>query len=315
MTKEKYKVENAKRKLPVFLIILTLALSIILAMPAALFAQEEEAIEEEAIPEPEPEPEELIFETTLPKIQAEEGETFTFDFYVTYSPGDEPFGLEEDSQVKTFDISVDYPTGWAAGVASGNTEATAINLKAGSRESLKLLAAPRIKQEPGEYDFKVAFKSSVEGDTLEGSIELTAVITATYDISLTTKTGRLSTELKSGKDNLYKLIVTNNSSTSVENITLSSTEPEGWQVSFDKKEIDTIEAGEKKEIDVTINPPEKTIAGDYMLTFKAESENSTDEIELRVTVETPTIWGIVGIGIIVIVIVGVAIIFTRLGRR
>lgn len=313
MTKEKDKVENAKRKLPVFLIILTLTLSIILAMPAALFAQEEEVVEEEAIPEPEPE--ELIFETTLPKIQAEEGETFTFDFYVTYSPGDEPFGLEEDSQVKTFDISVNYPAGWAAVVAKGNTEATAINLKADSSESLKLLAVPRIKQEPGEYDFKVTFKSYVEGDTLEGSIELTAVITATYDISLATKTGRLSTELKSGKDNLYKLIVTNNSSTSVENITLSSIEPEGWQVSFDNKEIDTIESGEKKEIDVTINPPEKTIAGDYMLTFKAESENSTDDIELRVTVETPTIWGIVGIGIIVIVIVGVAIIFTRLGRR
>jgi len=307
-------VEIIKRKVPVFFIILTLTLSIIMMIPAALFAQEEGATDEEEVI-PEPEPEKLVFDTTLPKIQAKEGETFNFSFYVTYEPGDEPFGLDENTRTKTFNITVDYPSGWVAAVASGSQEAPAINLDANSRESLKLVAVPLVKQEPGEYTFKATFKSAIEGDSLEESIEFTAVITATYEIDLSTKSGRLSTELTAGKDNHYKLILTNNSSTSVENITLSSTEPEGWQVDFDEKEIESIEAGEKQEIDVVINPPEKTIAGDYMLTFKASSENSTDEIELRVTVETPTIWGIVGIGIIVIVIVGVAIIFTRLGRR
>lgn len=305
--------EIIKRKLPVFFIVLIITLSIIMMVPAALFAQEEETADEEVIEEPEPE--ELFFETTLPKIQAEEGETFNFTFSTTYKPGDEPFGLDEDTRTKPFDISVDYPEGWIAAVASGTTEARTINLAGNSKESLKLVAAPRVKQEPGEYNFTVTFKSAVEGDTLEASIDFTAVITANYEIKLTTKTGRLSTDITAGKDNHYKLLLTNNSSTSVENIKLSSTEPEGWQVDFDKKEIESIESGEELEIDVTINPPEKVIAGDYMLTFKASSENSEDEIELRVTVETPTIWGIVGIGIIVIVIVGVAIIFTRLGRR
>jgi len=305
-------VKIIKRKLPVFIVILTLVLSIIAIMPAMIFAQEEDAAEEEV---PEPEPEELSFETTLPKIQAKQGETFNFDFSATYMAGDEPFGLDEDTYTKPFDITVDYPTGWLAAVAKGTTEARTINLESGSAQSLKLIAAETISQEPGEYDFKVTFKSAVEGDSLEESIVLTAVITATYDINLTTKTGILSTDITAGKDNHYKLILTNNSSTSVENISLTSTEPEGWQVDFDSKEIETIEAGEEKEIDVTINPPEKTIAGDYMMTFKASSENSEDEVELRVTVETSTIWGIVGIGIIVIVIVGVAIIFTRLGRR
>jgi len=305
-------VEIIKRKLPVFIVILTLILSIIAIMPAMIFAQEEDATEEEV---PEPEPEELSFETTLPKIQADQGETFSFDFSATYMAGDEPFGLDEDTYTKPFDITVDYPTGWLAAVAKGTTEARTINLESGSAQSLKLIAAETISKEPGEYDFKVTFKSAVEGDSLEESIVLTAVITATYDINLTTKTGILSTDITAGKDNHYKLKLINNSSTSVENISLTSNEPEGWQVDFDSKEIETIEAGEEKEIDVIINPPEKTIAGDYMMTFKASSENSEDEVELRVTVETSTIWGIVGIGIIVIVIVGVAIIFTRLGRR
>ena len=304
--------ETIKRKLPVFFIILTLTLSIILMIPGMLFAQEDEATEEVIA---EPVPEELIFETKLPKIQAKEGETFIFNFDVAYKSGDEPFGIEEGKSEKTFDITVDYPTGWIAAVASGSTEAPAINLKFNSKESLKLMAIPLVQQEPGEYVFKVTFKSAVEGDTLEGSIEFTAVAPPTYEINLTTKTGMVSTELTSGKDNHYKLIVTNNSSTSVENISLSSTEPEGWQVSFDKDKIESMEAGEKIEIDVTINPPEKTIAGDYMLTFRASSENSNSSIDLRATVETPTIWGIVGIGIIVVVIIGVAVIFARLGRR
>lgn len=304
--------ETIKRKLPVFFIILTLALSIVLMIPGMLFAQEDEATEEVIA---EPVPEELIFDTTLPKIQAKEGETFIFNFNVAYKAGDEPFGIEEGKSEKTFDITVDYPTGWIAAVASGSTEAPAINLKFNSGESLSLMAIPLVKQEPGEYELKATFKSAVEGDTLEGSIDFTAVITATYEISLTTKTGILSTELTSGKDNHYKLIVTNNSSTSVENITLSSTEPEGWQVNFDKKTIESIEAGANMEIDAVINPPEKTIAGDYMLTFSASSENSNSSIDLRATVETPTIWGIVGIGIIVVVIIGVAVIFAKLGRR
>ena len=277
-----------------------------------LFAQDDEATEEEIA---EPVPEELIFETKLPKIQAKEGETFIFNFDVAYKAGDEPFGIEEGKSEKFFDITVDYPASWVAAVVSSSQEIPGINLKFNSRESLMLMAIPVVQLEPGEYDFKVTFKSAVEGDTLEGSIEFTAVITATYEISLTTKTGILSTELTSGKDNHYKLIVTNNSSTSVENITLSSTEPEGWQVNFDKKTIESIEAGANMEIDAVINPPEKTIAGDYMLTFSASSENSNSSIDLRATVETPTIWGIVGIGIIVVVIIGVAVIFARLGRR
>jgi len=300
-------VKNIKRKLPVFFIILTLVLSIIMMLPASLFAQEEEAEE--------PEPEELIFETTLPKIQAEEGETFNFNFSVTYIAGDEPFGLDEGETTKPFDITVEYPEGWGAVVASGSAEARTINLESYKGESLNLLAGAGTPQEPGEYDLKVTFKSAAEGDTLEKSIEFTAVLTATYEITLTPKTEIYSTDITAGKDNHYKLILSNDSSTSVENISLTSNEPEGWQVDFDKEKIDSIEAGEKEEIDVVINPPEKTIAGDYMLTFTASGEKSTDGAEIRVTVETPTIWGIIGIGIIVIVIVGVAIIFTRLGRR
>jgi len=226
-------------------------------IPAALFAQEDEAAAEEVV---EPVPEELLLETTLPKIQGKEEDTFTFSFNTTYGTGDEPFGLEEDETDKTFDITVEYPTGWYAGVVSGSQEIPAIILKSGSRQSLQLFAVTLVDQEPGEYPFKVTFKSGIEGDPLEESIDFTAVITATYEIVLTTKTGELSTDLTAGKDNHYKLIVTNNSSISVENITLTSTEPEGWQVSFDKEKIESmlhIVEGKKENVKTIMDTVEK----------------------------------------------------------
>jgi len=304
-------VETIKRRIPAFLITLIFVLSITLMIPGVLLAQQD--AEEEVV---EVKPEELYFEITLPKIQAEEGENFIFDFDTIYKMGDEPFGLdpEEDDQ-KTFDITVDYPDGWFAVVMSGNTDISAINLTSGKQQSLKFGAAPMVSQEPGEYTFTATLKSAVEGDTLEESIEFTAVLTATYEIELKTKSGMLSTDMTSGKDNHYKLVINNNSSTSLENIKITSTEPEGWRVSFDTDEIESIEAGESTEIDMTVNPAEKAIAGDYMLNLSASSEKTSDNIELRITVETPTIWGIIGIGIIVVVIIAVAIIFTRLGRR
>ena len=40
-----------------------------------------------------------------------------------------------------------------------------------------------------------------------------------------------------------------------------------------------------------------------------------DEMGIRVTVETPTIWGWVGVAIILIVVIGVIVIFMRFSRR
>jgi uncharacterized membrane protein len=198
---------------------------------------------------------------------------------------------------------------------SGTTDISAINLTSGKQQSLKIAAVPLVSWEPGEYPITMTLKSDIEGDPLEASIDVTAVVAATYEIVLDTKSGMLSTDMTSGKDNHVTLVVNNNSSESLENIKITSTEPEGWRVDFDIDEIESIEAGDSTEIDMTVNPAEKAIAGDYMLTLSAKSDKAADDIDLRVTVETPTIWGIVGIGIIVVVIVAVAIIFTRLGRR
>ncbi|MCL5070835.1 MAG: NEW3 domain-containing protein, partial [Actinobacteria bacterium] len=101
----------------------------------------------------------------------------------------------------------------------------------------------------------------------------------------------------------------------IENITFKSDAPDKWIVKFNPEKIEKLAADESKDIEVTITPPDKTIAGDYMLNFSTSSADASSNIDVRVTVETPSIWGWVGIAIIVIVVIGVAVIFARLGRR
>jgi uncharacterized membrane protein len=312
-------VDNLRRKIPVLILMLVFTLSIMLMIPGMLLAQEEDEAEaEEEVVVPEPDPETLEFDVTYPEIQAVQGELFEFQFTVTYDMGDEPFGLEEGESAKTFDILVEYPDTWFAATTPQHqteTEIAAVKLTSGTPETLRVAATPLMKIDPGEYDIRVTLQSSIEDDELEGSVDFKATVTSTYEMDLKTKTGRLSTEATSGQDNHYKLLITNNGSASLEEVKITSSEPEGWTIDFDTEEIEVLEAGEEVEIDANIKPADDTIAGDYMVTFNSKSENAEDGIELRVTVETPTIWGIVGIAIIVVVIVAVAIVFARLGRR
>ena len=298
-----------KIKLSVLITIIIFTLSFILLIPCALFAQEEvddEAIEEEAEEIEEIEiPESIEFDITFPEIQAKSGATFEFQTDILY------IGTEE----YTFDLLAEAPEGWYAAVtqAYAATEISAIKLKPGKNESIKIYAIPLVQMDPGEYDIVVTISN--EELELENSIELKAIITASYELSLTTKSGRYDTDVSSGKDNHFELKLKNSGSTSIENIKFNTDEPEGWIVELDPEEVESLEAGISEEIDLIINPPEKTIAGDYMLTVRVSSENSEDSIDIRVTVLTPTIWGWVGIGIIVVVVIGVAVIFARLGRR
>ena len=77
-----------------------------------------------------------------------------------------------------------------------------------------------------------------------------------------------------------------------------------------------MEAIDEQSIDVNIKPPPKAVAGDYMISLRASGkQTSAGEISIRVTVETPTIWGWVGVVIILIVVIGLVVIFMRFSRR
>ena len=93
--------------------------------------------------------------------------------------------------------------------------------------------------------------------------------------------------------------------------------PKGWNITFDPKKIDRIAVGGASEVKVIIKPAPKTISGDYEVTFYASNDAQTvgNEITIRVTVETESIWSWVGVGVVILVVLGLIAMFIFLGRR
>ena len=283
--------------------IILFSLSVVLLIPGIILAAD--TTTDTTTPETINIPETIKLDVTYPEIKAKAGAVFSFAADLTY----------EGDEEQTFDLIATGPEGWYVAIAPSyqESEISAVKMVPGKKESLKITAAPLIKQDPGEYDITITVKN--EDLKLEEQTTFKAIITSTYDFTFTSKTGMLNTKATSGKNNPFIIVLTSTGSADIENIALKADAPEKWIVKFEPEKIETFKSEETKEITVTITPPDKTLAGDYMLTFSANSENSSKTIDVRVTVETPSIWGWVGIGIIVIVVIGVAIIFARLGRR
>ena len=69
------------------------------------------------------------------------------------------------------------------------------------------------------------------------------------------------------------------------------------------------------KVKISILPPPRTIPGDYMFTVRAVGKQDQTDMDLRVTVKRSTVWGWVGIGIVVVIIASLVGIFVKLGRR
>ena len=295
-----------RRKLLMLIPVIFTIFTIILLLPSLAFAQEEDATEEVIA---EPEPETLSFDMNYSEVNAYGiiGERFEFKVDVTMdAPEDQYFELEKE-----------IPPGWSIVVNPGSlrVDVPLLKLKPEKKESLTIICRPLIKQEPGEYVFKLTLKSAEEGKLLQESVEFKALVKSVGVLSLTTSTGMLNTEVRPDRDNIYTLLIENTGTAPVEDISISTPqEPEGWQVEFEDK-IDILQVGEKMEIEANIIPPNRTIAGDYSIRFLVTSGEDTDFLDLRTVVQTPLIWRILGIALIVLVIAGIAIIFERLGRR
>ncbi len=64
-----------------------------------------------------------------------------------------------------------------------------------------------------------------------------------------------------------------------------------------------------------MTPSDKAIAGDYVVSVRANGDGASDSASFRVTVLTSTMWGIAGLGIIGAAVVVLAFAVTRYGRR
>ncbi|MDP2931042.1 MAG: NEW3 domain-containing protein [Chloroflexota bacterium] len=257
--------------------------------------------------EPQPPADNITLSAQYPSVQAKSGDTFTFTVDLNY------FG----QTARTFELTVDVPKDWVSTIQPqyDQIQISAIRLQAFQTvpDKVKVMTVPYPWALPNPGDYIIKFTAS--SGNLKASVDLKAVVTAKYDANLVTETGRLNTNADAGSENHLSIKLQNTGSAPLDKVNLTSSKPEGWVITYKPETIDSLAAGQTQDIDVTIKPPAKAIAGDYQITLTTSNKDITKNMDIRVTVLTPTIWGWAGIGIVLVVIGGLAVLFRQLGRR
>jgi uncharacterized membrane protein len=258
--------------------------------------------------------EKLELTCQYPVLSSYAGLNYSYSININYT------GSKES---KVFNLKAVVPDGFGYVITPGygeGQEIAAIRLDGskGYPETVKLSVRPYAWKVPAPGEYPVILQ--VASGDLKAAIELKAIVTANYDLKLTTPDGRLNTEATSGQESNFIVTVANTGSADLEKVVISclaKDRPSGWTVTCKPESLDMLKAQDTKEVQVTVKPAEKTIAGDYIISIQAEPEakNAFANLQIRTTVLTPTIWGWVGVGIVILVVVALAVIFIRFGRR
>ena len=179
----------------------------------------------------------------------------------------------------TVELSATAPQGFSTRFSVGGEEVTSVTLGPNEARNVAVIVDPSSDVEAGKYPIVVR----AVGPTASDSLELTAEVTGDVKLSLSTPDGRLSAEAV---------------------------------VTFEPAEIATLPAGESQEVIMKLKPADKAVAGDYevTVTVKAEDADSVSK-DIRITVVTSTLWGVVGIALIAVAVGVVGMAVSRFGRR
>lgn len=251
-----------------------------------------------------------------PTLEAIAGEEFVFEVEFLYT------GATMTDEPRVFNLVTEVPQGWNIHMTppyEKEKKLTAISLKPGFTfaDKMRVVAAPPFLPlpEPGEYPVTLEVIDAETGE-LSDTVEYTAIITARYNLIMAPVGERYNTTVTAGKDSFFAAQVANLGTADIDKVNFSSTKPEGWTIEFTPDTVDSLEALNVQTVDVSIKPPPETIAGDYQITLKASgSQAMAQDLNIRITVESPTIWGWVGVIIIVLVIGSLVVIFMRFSRR
>src|SRR5690606_4667251 len=126
---------------------------------------------------------------------------------------------------------------------------------------------------------------------------------------------RLSGTAVAGKESSFTFTLVNTGTAPATDLELAATPPSGWTVTFEPKEVAEVAPNGTSEVNVKITPSEQAIAGDYMVSLRATNDTVSESVQFRVTVNTSTLWGAAGLGVIAVaaLILGAAVM--RYGRR
>ncbi|MGQ9680750.1 MAG: COG1470 family protein [Candidatus Bathyarchaeia archaeon] len=219
---------------------------------------------------------------------------------------------EKDSMLL---LSIDsIPENWDAvfELEGGKVSVSQVLVTAGGVSNLDLIVTPPSIVNIGNYKVVATIKT-MDG-TFEKQIDVVANIIGSYSLKASAST--LYTSATSGGSASFTVTVTNSGQSPVTTLKLFVDAPSGWESSLTLIQIASVAPKESSSFNVLVDIPDTTVAGDYMITVKAGSDQvDSSEIQIRVTVSAPTSWGLIGIGVALVAVIGLVIVFRKFSRR
>lgn len=241
--------------------------------------------------------------TDFPSLRGPSSQTFNFNLTLR----------NDTAEDLTYSVNAQGPAGWTVeATLTGQSQAASAIIKAGSSSGVTVRAEPPVGVPAGTYDIQVV---AVAGErNINGALQVE--VTGSYDLAVSTADGRLNGHGAAGSASPLAVTVTNSGTAAITNVKLTTSAPTGWDVTFEQDTIASLEPGTPVTVNAQVKPSGDAIAGDYNITFTATGDQSTrDSMEVRYTVETSLLWGVIGVALIVAVAAGVWWVFQRYGRR
>lgn len=203
------------------------------------------------------------------------------------------------------------PENWKTVFISDNIEVSSLLIEAGTSTTVQLTVTPPNSVETGSY---VLVASVASDDGTETPLSFNINVAGSYELKL-----ELSTLYKTvtiGDKLTYTAKVTNNGQSPMTTIYLEAALPDEWEATITPTQVKSLAPRASDTFTIEVSTPADTLAGDYMLTMKAYSDQlESSEIDLRVTAQASNTWGFIGFGLVAVAIAGVYFGFKRFKRR
>ncbi|HEX2221263.1 MAG TPA: NEW3 domain-containing protein [Candidatus Limnocylindria bacterium] len=244
----------------------------------------------------------VTLEAEFPSLRGAVDATFTFDLELTNQTPEET----------TFSLEAAGPEGWTVEARpSGETQASTVTVAPGESQGVQVEATAPEGIPAGDYPIAVRAR----GGGQQAEAELLVQIVGDFSLTVTTPSERLNATANAGSATDVTLRLINDGTAPLTNVELSATPPTDWEVTFEPEVVGQIAAGEFADVTARIQPTAEALAGDYAVPISATATEATGEAEIRTTVETSPLWGLVGVALIVAVLAGLWWVFRRFGRR
>ena len=241
--------------------------------------------------------------STFTEVTTEAGKTLNYPITIK----------NQRSTDTTFLLSVlSEPQNWKTAFKSGDTEVSKVLITSGQSMDLVVEVTPPSTVDLGNYTATISV-SSDDGMVFQ-QLDLKAQIVGSFGLDVSPSA--LNNAVTSGETATFTVKVTNTGYSTITTLMLQGSAPADWDVTFSPTQVTSLAPKESVTFTVQCKTPTDAVAGDYLVSLTASSDQiASSAVQLRVTVNAPTSWIIVGVIVAIVAVIGTVLMFRKFGRR